>query len=405
MLSIGSELLYKIVEQQDLKTLSKLKRDLFVDEEIKLYDYVVEFLKKYKTLPTIKAFCRDNQIEEQKNLEPIEYYKDKLLKRYNKNAIMNRVDILNKLLADNKVEDILNVFTEIITDVKDYEQNLKDNFYTYEELLKLSLENSLNNRNKNIIGITTGWETLDKAINGFTNGNFYVVLARVKMGKSAILIRMSKSAYYSGKKILFFSLEMPAIEIADRLLGMEFNLNKTLITKGRIPSFVEKEIKENLNEISFTDNYKFIDGQFSVSIEDVLFAIQQYKPDIVYIDGAYLLRSSSKHFKSKWELVTHTAEELKFIAMKLQIPIVASYQFNRNIGRKATSVSDKGFENIGLSDAISQLTSVGIALLKPDDSDTTREIEIFGSRDGETDKFTINWDWNTMRFDEVKGYE
>jgi len=405
MLSIGGELLYKIVEEKSYKILAQIKREYFVDEELKLYDYLHNFISKYHDLPNIETFIKDNRLEPVELPETIIYYLDKVIDRFKRNVILQNIETLNRSLQTNDIDKTINILDDIINTTKEAEISTSDLFYTYKEMLELSLEKSIENRTKKLTGIPTGWETLDNAINGFNKGNLYVVLARVKIGKSAVLIRMSRVAYKAGYKVMFFSLEMPAIEIADRLLGIEFGLNKTLLTKGRLSSFTEKQIREELNSAyNNDDRFKFVDGKFSTSIEEIEFIIKQYQPDIVFIDGAYLIRTK-KNFRTKWELVSYTAEQLKLIATNMQIPIVASYQFNRNISRKSDSVSDKGFENIGLSDAISQLTSVGIALLKPEESDSVRTIEIFGSRDGITDKFTINWDWNNMNFDEIKDYE
>jgi len=401
MLTIGAELLLRIVSESDFKALSKLNKKLFVDNELQLYYYIVNFVSKYNSFPNTETFIADNNLTvENLPKEPIEYYLDKINRRFTKNLILENIGEINKALSKNKIDKVVNIFDNLVDEVKSMQIDMQDNFLNFKELLELSLNLSSEHRIKQLIGITTGWKTLDDTINGFTKGNFYPVVARVKMGKSAILIYMSRKAYHTGNKVLFFSLEMPAIEIADRLLGMEFKVNKNSITKGRLSSFTEYNLREEIDTLINPENYKLVDGKFSTSIKEVEYIVKQYRPDIVYIDGAYLLRAN-RRFNAKWELVTYTAEQLKYLAMDLQIPIVASYQFNRNISRKADEISDKGFENIGLSDAISQLASVGIALLKPSDSDTTRTIEIIGSRDGGAGKFTINWDWERMDFSEV----
>lgn len=398
--SSGINLLAKIILEKEYYTFGKLKPAWFVDFEHEIYSFVTNFVKQYNKFPTIQTFKEELSIEDITLDEPLKYYFDQVIERYKKNILSEYLPKINKEIGKGNTDGIVSKFEEIVEDIKENTILAKENFYSYKDMLELALNTSVDNRYGELLGITTGWNTLDGATMGFTNGNFYAVVARVKMGKSLILSRMSRFAYHSGKSVLFVSLEMPAIEIANRFLGLEYNINKTLITKGRLSSFVEQGIKEQLEQMEETTKFWFIDGKFSKTIDDLAFTARQLQPDIIYIDGAYLLRTV-KQFKAKWELVTYTAEQLKYLAMDLNIPIVASYQFNRQVSRKSTSVKDTGFESIGLSDAISQLASIGIALIAPEGTDEMRRVEVIGARDGGETSFDIKWDWDTMDFSEV----
>jgi len=405
--SIGINLLAKIIDTQDYKLFGKLQSKWFEDIEKDAYDFVFKFVRKYNKFPSIKTFYSELSIEDLELTETTQYYFDKLLERYKRILLEQYLPKLNKKLQERDIDGAIDEFENIATTIKSETLIAEEHFFSYKDMLELSLEKSLENRIKKRLGITTGWKTLDEATGGFTNGNLYAIVARVKMGKSLVISRMAQSAYKEGKNVLFVSLEMPAIEIADRLLGLEFGVNKTMITHGRLSSFVEKGIKEEILKLDSDNKFWFIDGKFNKSIDDLNFTCRHLKPDIVYIDGAYLLRVN-KAFKAKWELITYTAEQLKYLAMDLSIPVVASYQFNRQVSRKAVSVKDKGFENIGLSDAISQLASIGIALIAPEGTDDYRTIEVIGARDGGGCSFDINWDWERMNFDEIEeggGYE
>ena len=398
--TVGINLLAKIILEKEYYTFGKLKPEWFVDFEQEIYQFVTNFVKEYNKFPTIQTFKEGLSIDELVIDEPLSYYFDQVIERYKKNILSEYLPQINKEISKGNTDGIVSKFEEVVEEIKENTILAKENFYSYKDMLELALNSSIKNRYNELLGITTGWKTLDDATMGFTNGNFYVVVARVKMGKSLILSRMSKFAYEAGKSVLFVSLEMPAIEIANRFLGLEYNINKTLITKGRLSSFVEQGIKEQLEQMEEKAKFWFIDGKFNKTIDDLAFTARQLQPDIIYIDGAYLLRTD-KQFKAKWELVTYTSEMLKYLAIDLNIPIVASYQFNRQVSRKTASVKDAGFESIGLSDTISQLASIGIALIAPEGTDEMRRIEIIGARDGGETSFDINWNWNTMDFSEV----
>ena len=398
--SLGINLLAKIIDEDNYKLFGKLQRKWFEDIEQGAYDFVYNFVRRYNKFPSLKIFYDELSIEELEITETSQYYFDKLIERYKRILLESYLPYVNKKLEKRDIDGAIKEFENIIDTIKSETSIAEEHLFSYRELLETSLELSISNRIKTKLGITTGWKTLDEATGGFTNGNFYAIVARVKMGKSLVISRMAQSAYKEGRNVLFVSLEMPAIEIADRLLGLEFGLNKKYITHGRLSTFTEKEVKEELRKFDIENKFWFVDGKFNKTVDDITFTCKQLKPDIVFIDGAYLLRVN-KSFKAKWELVTYTAEQLKFLAMDLSIPVVASYQFNRQINRKASSVKDKGFENIGLSDAISQLASIGIALIAPEGTDDYRTVEVIGARDGGECSFDINWDWEKMNFDEV----
>jgi len=132
---------------------------------------------------------------------------------------------------------------------------------------------------------------------------------------------------------------------------------------------------------------------------------RQLKPGVVFIDGAYLLRSTSR--VPRWERLTENAERLKGeLAEALNIPVVISYQFNREV-KKGAKAENVGLENIAYTDAIGQLSSVVLGLLQDESVETLmrRRIEILKGRNGEQGSFEVHWIFDTgpnfMDFSEV----
>jgi len=82
---------------------------------------------------------------------------------------------------------------------------------------------------------------------------------------------------------------------------------------------------------------------------EVVALIQEHKPDIVCIDGAYLM-SMSGSATVEWEEIAAVSRELKMIANTYEIPIVGVIQANRSASEKQVV----GGENIAGSDAFFQ---------------------------------------------------
>ena len=66
--------------------------------------------------------------------------------------------------------------------------------------------------------LSTGFISLDNLIGGFLPGELIVPAARPSMGKTTFAMNIALSLAEDGKNILFFSLEMAAIDLVKRCL-------------------------------------------------------------------------------------------------------------------------------------------------------------------------------------------
>jgi hypothetical protein len=85
-------------------------------------------------------------------------------------------------------------------------------------------------------------------------------------------------------------------------------------------------------------------------------------------------------------------EDIKqHLAEGLNIPVVQSFQFNREASKK--NMGEVGLENIAGSDAIGQLSSVVLGLFEDEGIETAlqRKIRVLKGRNGEQGEFSINW--------------
>jgi replicative DNA helicase len=131
---------------------------------------------------------------------------------------------------------------------------------------------------------------------------------------------------------------------------------------------------------------------------------RQLRPNIIFIDAAYLLQNHNQHL-GRWERVTENIEFIKSqIAEALDIPVVISYQVNREGGKKKGQPT---LEDIAYTDAIGQISSCVMGLFEDDDIESmmSRKVTILKGRNGESGEFRINWNFddgpNFMDFTEV----
>jgi replicative DNA helicase len=133
------------------------------------------------------------------------------------------------------------------------------------------------------------------------------------------------------------------------------------------------------------------DGALSAKVTDVQMLCAQLQPDVLFIDGAYLLRCENPRLQRHDRINTNVEDIKMVLAEQLSIPVVQSFQFNREMVGK--SVEDVDLAHIAGSDAIGQLSSVVMGLFEEDSIETAvqRKIRILKGRNGEQGEFNINW--------------
>ena len=117
------------------------------------------------------------------------------------------------------------------------QRRTSDSVRSLKELLTESLErlDHLYGRGETITGVPTGYSELDGLLSGLQPSNLIVVGARPSMGKTAFALGLAAHAASShGVPVLFFSLEMSHLEIAQRVLAAEARLDVTKLRNGRL---------------------------------------------------------------------------------------------------------------------------------------------------------------------------
>ena len=184
------------------------------------------------------------------------------------------------------------------------------------------------------------------------------------------------------------SMEMTEDEYADRMLSLHTKIGLNYIASGRISTPLERELRSALSK-PFPFKYEFQEGFFRASVADIDLLIMMYKPSIVFIDGSYLLRPAAHLSKlAGWEKVTEIVKELKLSAGKHHVPIVCSYQFNKD-------------GDVHLSDSIAQIATGVMGVYMPKDRTDQRIIKVRDNRNGPCGELTINWDFDRVDFSEI----
>ena len=98
----------------------------------------------------------------------------------------------------------------------------------FEELTKLAEQGD------HIAGVPTGFKDVDELFHGLRGGDLIILAARPGVGKTSLALNMAVEAAKKGTSVAFFSLEMSAGQLVQRILCAEARVNLGRIRSGRI---------------------------------------------------------------------------------------------------------------------------------------------------------------------------
>lgn len=256
-----------------------------------------------------------------------------------------------------------------------------------------------------ISGIETPWPSLSETTFGWHPEELILVVGRTNVGKTFMEMMFAHATWKDEKIPLVASLEMSRDVMLKRWDAINFGLPYDWIRKSRLGKFQEQWYKERLNELAKEQAagnlppFLVAESKSVRSVPELASLCRRYSPNMVFVDGAYLLQDQLRA-KSLWERVTNIADELVVLGSEFKIPIMATVQFNKQVNIKKMT---GGTENIGLSDRLGQNAHVAIGLFQNKDLRGRKQIlgRLLKNRDGELIEWLMKWDFDLMNFGEV----
>ena len=156
----------------------------------------------------------------------------------------------------------------------------------FDQLQELSMSGS------EVPGMATGFGDLDRTLTGFHGSELILLAARPGMGKTSFALNVLLHAgKFSGKSVVFFSLEMSREQLATRLISSEAFLdNKKLMTGKLSPDDWDKV---TLASTALAHTKIYIDDNPSLSVADMNAKCRRIEDlGMVVIDYLQLMQSS-----------------------------------------------------------------------------------------------------------------
>ena len=191
-------------------------------------------------------------------------------------------------------------------------------------------------RGEEITGVPTGYTDLDRLLAGLQPSNLVVVGARPSMGKTAFALGGAVHAAAQGLPVLFFSLEMSHLELAQRVLSAEARVDATRMRNGRLLDADYTKITNAISRIGSAPLH--IDDNPNVTVMDIRARARRMKSreglGLVVVDYLQLM-SGRNSAENRQVEISEISRGLKILARELNIPVVALSQLSRTLESRA----------------------------------------------------------------------
>ncbi len=247
-------------------------------------------------------------------------------------------------------------------------------------------------------GITSGFHSIDKLLQGFRPGQLVIIGARPSIGKTSMALSMGIRMAKSGVSIGFVSLEMSIEELSARIIAMEASLNLKSIQCGVMHNRDFASITDAGDRLSMTDAW-FDDSPEGTlaNVKGSIRIMASRGARCVFVDYLGLIDNSSQG-TSMYESMGEVARILKILARKLGIPIILLCQLNRLAEGKVPTMA-----NLAESGKIEQHADIVFLLHRAARDDPEALGIISKARNAETGTVHLTFLGAFTRYEEAAG--
>ncbi|MHB9146903.1 MAG: replicative DNA helicase [Candidatus Amoebophilus sp.] len=220
-----------------------------------------------------------------------------------------------------------------------------------------------------LTGIPSGFIALDRLTAGWQRSDLVIVAARPGMGKTAFMLSLLRNAAIDhGHAVAIFSLEMSSLQLVNRLIAAEAELESEKIKKGTLADHEWQQLTHKTAQLSKAPI--FIDDTPSLSVFELRTKCRRLKAkhdiQLVVIDYLQLMTvDARKGFTNREQEIATISRSLKNLAKELNVPIIAPSQLSRAVetrgGDKRPMLSD-----LRESGAIEQDADMVLFLYRPE---------------------------------------
>lgn len=252
--------------------------------------------------------------------------------------------------------------------------------------------------------LKTNYPSLDRLTMGYGSGNVGIIAARPGRGKTAFAINLTRTiGVDQGKHVLFFSLEMLAQELFNRLVASTGQIQMNNIYRQGFAEATEQAARETVEYLNESRIYFHDKITTSEDLRAAILAhiVRKGRPDIIIVDYLQLL-TDPRVRESRQAEVASISRQIKQLAQQTGIPFIVLSQLRR-LDDRETETRPK-LKHLRESGAIEQDADTVLLLSRQEVEDPDLYIlmaDLAKNRHGDTGAFQLDLNVSTQRLSEL----
>lgn len=269
------------------------------------------------------------------------------------------------------------------------------------EQTEKSIDDFCENLNKNIGTLLTGFSTIDRVLGGLRCGTVFIVGARPSTGKTAFALNVAANQLETpNRKVMFFSLEMTAETIWERVMAARLGIDYNRFSQNKLAENDIVQIRKEAEKLKSEGRFLVTEDFYNVEL--ICNAIRENLPDLAVVDFMQIISATGK-FENVRNRIDYISAMFKRTAKDTGCVILVLSQLSR-AGKDAPTMSDLkesgGLEQDG--DYIALLhrpyvVNKGDSTLSPEQTELMLDKNKFGS----VGKVEMWFDLKHQKFHEI----
>ena len=301
------------------------------------------------------------------------------------------------------------------------EGNIRRNYEDMHSLITKAIKvvETAANQTAGVTGVPSGFTELDRVTAGWQKSDLIIIAARPAMGKTAFVLSMARNAAVMfNKPVAFFSCEMSSLQLVNRLIAGETEINSEKLKKGQLADHEWAQLNSKI--VPLTKAPIYIDDTPALTVFELRAKcrrlVAEKKIEMIIIDYLQLMAAGTdSRGGNREQEISAISRSLKSIAKELNVPIIALSQLSRAVETRSSSKKPQ-LSDLRESGAIEQDADMVLFIYRPEyygltedenqqSTSNLAEIIVAKNRNGATRSVNLKFIGHLTKFTDMEDFD
>lgn len=234
--------------------------------------------------------------------------------------------------------EVLENAEKMVFDIAEKGNRGRKGFKSLKQILPAAVDriDLLHQSDGEITGISTGYTEFDKMTAGLQPGDLVIIAGRPSMGKTTLAVNIAENAAIGSKvPTAIFSMEMPAQQLAFRMISSLGRVDQTHLRTGNFPDEDWSRINTAVQLMSEAPIY--IDDTPGLAPSEIRARARRLQREhglgLIVVDYLQLMQVHGSTENRATE-ISEISRGLKALAKEMECPVIALSQLNRGVEQR-----------------------------------------------------------------------